>query len=677
MNLGKKIFGQILVMILILTSCMPTDTPTQRRGLAASSNSKTNNNGSGALPGGDTPIDGASLPPKVEIRHLIEPNLSNDPNYSTGTGVAGGGTYLRKLTLPKNFAGRLYVAGINISTLVDRHVSVRFKFGLNREIVKVPATIIQAPGITPSTPISVLVLDLRSEPFRSIRLPYDLYDYNEYKFDQADPSLAEGMLEEPVQSNRDQGLYCRGLKLEDDPTFTGVGACDGKENNPSQPSEECLYAYAKVSDQGLLKQSGTSTTLDPLKLILPQTPSLPQVLSFSGSDYFKEFFSKEIMKPLPDTMPSSSFNFTSFVFNNDTASPQTTNMTFNSTWAGKVVGSNTYFYRGPYRLKDTMSWQFRYPSLDGPKGLFKKDSFVNYTLGGLPDSPMYFDYISNLWVPHQKLYFNSLMFPRATKLTLNSSIPHLSSVDPIGPRSAVTIGAGGTTEWMDGANARAQSVDSEYNHIGSCNVSAMIEVTAVDDNGVEYVIASSKDVKLQLVRPSQYRTDIGNEVLYSNFKSCSSNTQCGGSECCFNNRCWDQALVSQCFDDSSIVGNKIVGQTCSTDLECSSLCCNRTTGKCAPHNTSLNPAVLCSKPVGEFCIAKEWCQKYPITKRLIVRDSPDPSTGAPRCYAYDYQSLEYGDCRNSVCVPPVQEALGSFDDTAPGACNNAVPAPSF
>lgn len=672
MNLGKKIFGQILVMILILTSCMPSDTPTQRRGLAASSGSKgSNTGGSGALPGADTTIDEASLPPKVEIRHLIEPNLSNDLNYSTGTGVAGGGTYVRKLTLPKNFAGRLYVAGINISTLVDRHVSVRFKFGLNREIVKIPATIIQAPGITPSTPISVLVLDLRSEPFRNIRLPYDLYDYNEYKFDQADPSLAEGMLEEPVQSNRDQNLYCRGLKLEDDPTFTGVGACDGKENNPSQPAEECLYAYAKVADQGLLKKTGSSTTL------VPQSPNLPQILSSTGSDYYKEIFSKELQKPLPDTMPSSSFNFTSFLFNNDTTSAQTTNMIFNNTWAGKVVGTDTYFYRGPYRLKDTMSWQFRYPSLDGAKGLFKKDSYVNYTAGGLPDAPVYYNYLTNAWVSHQKLYFNSLMFPRAFKRQTQAGVPHLSSVEPVGLRTPATLGADGLSDWMDGSTARAQSIDTEQSHIGSCNVSALLEVTAVDDNGVEYVIASSKDVKLQLVRPSQYRTDIGNEVLYTNFKSCSSSTQCGGSECCFNNRCWDQALVSQCFDESSVVGNKIVGESCSTDLECSSLCCNRTNGKCAPHNTSLNPAVLCSKPVGEFCIAKEWCSKYPITKRLIVKDSPDPSTGAARCYAYDYQSLEYGDCRNSVCVPPVQEALGTFDDTAPGACNNAVPAPSF
>ena len=670
LKLGKKLLAQMLVMIFIISGCMPSDTPSTRNLASNSKTGTTAGSGNGAFPGDGVAGDGSSLPPKVEIRHLIEPNLSYDPTYTTGTGYAGGGSYVRKLTLPKNYAGKLYVAGINISSLVSRHVRVRFKFGVNREVVTVPATIVQAPGITPQTPISVLVLDLRSEPFRNVRLSYDLFDYNEYSFDQDASASTDGMLTEPVSDNRNSGLYCRGLKLEDDPTFTGVGACDGREFNPDQPEEECLYAYAKVADQGLIKQTGT--------LKVPLSPTRPQVLSNSGTDYFKEIFSQQILKTLPDTIPSAANNFSSFVFDNDTTTAATTNMVFNTTWAGKVVGTSTYFYRGPYRLVDTIGWQFRFQSLDGPKGLFKKDSFVNYdTLvnGTLTDNPVYYDYLSDgtpITLAHQRLYYNSLMYPRATKLSLSPGIQHLSSTDVISTRAPTTVSPGQKTAWMDGSNARAQSINTEFNHVGSCNVSASIEVLATDDNGNEYIISQAKDVKLQLVRPTQYRTDIGNEVLYTNFKSCASNTQCGGSECCFNSRCWDEALVSQCFDDSLVQGNKNVGQSCTTDLQCTSLCCNRTIGQCAPHNTSLNPAVNCAKPVGEFCIAKEWCQKYPITKKLLIT-----SDNKLTCDNFTYQVQEYGDCRNSACVPPVQPVQPDVDVTAPGACNNAVPVPTF
>ena len=45
-----------------------------------------------------------------------------------------------------------------------------------------------------------------------MRLPYDLYDYNDY----TDP--AKDIISDP----RDGGLYCRGLRLEDDPTFSAT-----------------------------------------------------------------------------------------------------------------------------------------------------------------------------------------------------------------------------------------------------------------------------------------------------------------------------------------------------------------------------------------------------------------------------------------------------------------------
>lgn len=212
-------------------------------------------------------------------------------------------------------------------------------------------------------------------------------------------------------------------------------------------------------------------------------------------------------------------------------------------------------------------------------------------------------------------------------------------------------------------------------HIGSCNVTATMEIIAKDDNGNWYVVSESKDIKLQLVRPTQYSTELNDNVLYQNYKTCSSNSMCGASECCYNNRCWDETLVSQCIDNSNYNGNKVVGDTCATDVECQSLCCNTTSGKCAVHNTLLNPQVLCQKPIGSFCIAKEWCQKTPITTYLIVKTGTDLQ-GNVTCALRSYVTQEYGDCKNGVCVAPVQSSPPPFDVNNPD-CSNAVTAPNF
>lgn len=668
---GKKILSQLLVMSFIMTGCMPSDVPTAQM--------------ANQLPGDKAPClgancagadnpnlgNGSSLPPKVEIRHLIEPNLSSDPNYQTGTGQAGGGSYVRKLTLPKNFAGRLYLAGINIGSLSSRHVKVRFKFGMNREVVTIPATVARAPGITPQTDINVLVMDLRGEPFRGIRLPYDLFDYNDYEYD-TDGSLAANA--KPTQDNRNSNLYCRGLRVEDDPTFQGVGACNGVQDNSGEIiNEECLYAYAKVLDQGLVKVSGG--------VKVPLSPSYPQIKSITGSGYLQDWMSQKILKPLPDDIPYSMVGVRrepgDFIFSIPPVPVNSTDskdIKFTNDWTARTILGSSYFYRGPYRLVDSFNWQFSFDQrLDGPKRLFREGSWVDYNIaagGPLPDDDQNFPVMN-------KIYFKSYLFPLATKLNLTANVAHLSSPDPDGARSELPpLSVAGETLWMDGSNARANSRNYDLEHVGSCNVSATMEIIAKDDNGQEFVIAVSKDVKLQLVRPTQYRTDTGNEVLYTNFKSCTTNAGCGGSECCFNNRCWDENLVSQCFDSSSTQGNRIVGESCTSDLECSSLCCNRTTGQCAPHNTILSPAVLCSKPIGDSCIAKEWCQKTTVVKCYVVRTGTD-NLGNTTCRQQCYNVEESGDCKNGVCVPPPQNPVPVFDPSDPRACDNAVPAPSF
>ena len=97
---------------------------------------------------------------------------------------------------------------------------------------------------------------------------------------------------------------------------------------------------------------------------------------------------------------------------------------------------------------------------------------------------------------------------------------------------------------------------------------------------------------------------------------------------------------------------------------------------CAPHNSFLNPAVLCSKPIGDFCIAKEWCQKTPVIRCLVVNTGTD-SLGNTTCRQQCYTTNEYGDCKAGVCVAPFQAPIPTFDPTAPNACANAVAPPNF
>lgn len=653
-SLGKKTISMLLAMSFIATSCMPGDVASTRQGFNAATpeGESTSGSGAGNTTSGTTGGAGTTtINPTVEIRHLIEPNLSNDPNYSSGTGYAGGGSYVRKLTLPKNFAGKLYLAGINISTLANRHVKVRFKFGVNSEPITITGVVATAPGITPQTNIHVLVLDLRSEPFRTVRLPYDLYDYNDYSV----PGST------PTQNNRDSGLFCRGLQVTDDPTFTGVGQCDGL-----QAGEECLYSYAKVVDQGLIKKVVTTTTSGTTTTLVPVTLSLPQVRSVSGTSYYQDYMAKSLIKPLADNTlgpfkfsepaPSTTISDSILLDFKKTLSPITLD------FAAKTINSEVYYYRGPYRLVDSVNWHFQISDPVGPNKLFRNSRpYVSPT----PADPL-------APTPEKSaVFFGSYMFPLATKISLSAGVPHLSSEIWSDPRVENTLPIAGQTAWMDGSNARVQSKNNDLEHIGSCNVSATIEIIAKDDNLNEYIVALSNEVKLQLVRPTVYYTDTGTDVLYTNFKTCSSNSSCGGNECCFNNRCWDQSLVSQCFDSSNTQGNLPVGDSCLTDLDCTSLCCNRSSGLCSPHNTLLSPAVSCSKPIGDFCIAKEWCSKSPVVKCLVVK------TGTDTCRQQCYTTEEYGDCKAGTCTAPVQPPITTFDPNAPDACANAVPAPNF
>jgi len=66
-----------------------------------------------------------------------------------------------------------------------------------------------------------------------------------------------------------------------------------------------------------------------------------------------------------------------------------------------------------------------------------------------------------------------------------------------------------------------------------------------------------------------------------------------------------------------------------------------------------------------------------VTKNVLIVKTGTDTLGNTTCRQHCYNVEEFGDCKNGTCVPPIQETIAPFDPNAPGACNNAVPAPNF
>ncbi len=221
---------KLISLIFLLTACMAENGSKGGRRMVASSNqNKSDPNSTPIIQDSRNAIYKVEgeIAPTTEVRNLVDP-------YT--------GSYVSKLSLPKNYAGKLYLGGLNITSLASKLVSVRFKFGRELEPVTIPATVGRAPGIIPQSDVEVLMLDLSDKPFDNMRLVYDLFDYSDY-----------ASTDTPVVNPRDKNLYCRGLTLDYDPTFamtTENSACD-------TAGEKCLYAFAKIKDNGYV-DSGTT-----------------------------------------------------------------------------------------------------------------------------------------------------------------------------------------------------------------------------------------------------------------------------------------------------------------------------------------------------------------------------------------------------------------------------------
>jgi hypothetical protein len=307
-----------------------------------------------------------------------------------------------------------------------------------------------------------------------------------------------------------------------------------------------------------------------------------------------------------------------------------------------------YYYRGPFRSINDSDWQ-----LSG-------DAIYNVTTGLFQTRAASTSSITG---------YHSMLFPRSGKLSLSQGVSYLGSVSKIGPRSKMIADSTGTSQYVDGCNIRTMNVDPTSNEsIGSCNVNSSIEIFYMVD-GKEVVITSDKSIKLQLIRSSINFQ--GKEVLTTSFKRCESSTTCGSDECCFNSRCWSKDLVTQCVDLIPVVGNQEIGANCTSDFECSSLCCNQAIGSCAPHNPNGTSPIFCSKSSGQQCVSKDFCKQEPVVTCKLVKTGFNLD-GTVACTLRCPSVMTYGDCKSGSCVPPVAPPVPPFDPAAPDACKNAL-----
>lgn len=626
----KTTFLLILSAVLFVTSCV------QGTGVRGSSSSNKSNSlsGKGGAANGPGAVDsGSSTDPttglfsqKIELSHLVDPF---------------DGTYKKKLTIPKNFKGNLYLAGLNVSALGNKLVKVRFNFGVDKQAVTLNATVARAPGIIPKTDIQVLVIDMNSKPFSKMRLGYDLYDYNEYTIDPVTHLMNKEIASDP----RDSGLYCRGLRNEDDPTFIPLT----QDSKCSSATDRCLYSYAKIVDSTLYDDRVVNGVPNSYSSI----PSRSQVwteLASVRTPYISSFAGTVC---LPDDNNVSTIND---LFNlspgladlSGTPTVYVTSTLLGLTDLSIVPNTNKkYYYYGPYRfIDDTAGWQIY------------GDAIYNSTSGIFQVPP------GN---PALKTGYHSMLFPRAGKIPLGQGVKYLGSSDYFGARTRLDSGSSGTSQYVDGCNIRTNNYDPSTNEgINSCNVDSSIDVFYMQDNK-EVLITSDKSIKLQLIRASLLNFE-GKEVLTTSFKRCESSATCGSDECCFNSRCWSKDLVTQCVDQTPVIGNQEIGANCKSDFECSSLCCNQATGSCSPHNNSATNPILCAKTSGQQCVSKEFCAQEAVVTCKIVKSGLKPD-GTAACTLRCPAIMTFGDCKGGICVPPLQPAVPAFD---PNDCSKAV-----
>ena len=431
--------------------------------------------------------------------------------------------------------------------------------------------------------------------------------------------------------------------MEHDPTFKGSATnskCDAA-------GEKCLYGYAKVIDSGIVDMTtGTDIAL---------VPESTQI-DFSKKGYIFDSEANNLEKCLPDN--NNLANLKS-VIGALSIGANGTSVFYNDLIT--MTTGTTYKYQGPFRIVGQSDWE-----IEGAAMFSKVSSSVEA-------SGLFQESHSNL-NPAQG--YKSFLYPREAKLDLIADVEYFGSETPGDVKTITKLITSGESQFMNGCNYRTANYDKvtgEGAH--SCNITATIELITTDKTTgqeVSLLEIPESTLKLQIVRPSltNFR---GEEVLFTSLKNCKNNNACGSRECCFNERCWGRELVSQCLEDRPIIGQRQIGENCNSDLQCSSLCCNSSTGVCAVHQTIGANPVLCSKSPGQSCLTREFCRLENIQTCFIVKTTKT-ATGAQECALRCYNTPTFGTCRNGVCLPPTPPLVPSFDSTNPD-CSSAIDPP--
>jgi len=528
----------------------------------------------------------------VELTNMVDP-------YS--------GSYKNKVTISKNFSGKLVFSGINLSSLKQQGkiVYIRIKFGRTLESKIFQGVMARASGLTSESTIDAVIVDLYQKDLSNIKLSYDLFDYKDY-------SVENSLIENPIDKN----LYCRGLDLKYDSTF--IPTFDDQNCNYS--GAKCLYTYAKIYDS-LLYSSGVTSV-----------PSLMQI-DYSNNHFFSDSNSNTLKKCLPDNNDSTNLELLLNL---------TPGSLYGLSYNGPVtLGGSVYTYRGPFRSNDRSAWGISDDALFGSYGLFKKS-------------------LSNDLDPDKG--FESLMYPRVTKIDQRANVEHLSSGEMFSSRSIHSLTSNGMSEYMDGCNARVSRPS-----ISQCNVNATIELFTYDSLNKPIVHASTSDLKIQLIDDYQGPTAM---------KTCISDAACGSEECCYNQKCWGKELVGGvCRSELGVDGNLQTGEICNNDLQCSSLCCNDETKTCNNHSSTGDGSALCGKTYGQTCVTREFCQEVTVKNCLVVKTEVSLQ-GDQLCALKCYNKPTLPDCRNGRCVAPPIPEIPNFDENNPD-CSVAVEPPVY
>lgn len=562
------------------------------------------------------------------------------------------GSYVSKVTLPRNFDGILSLGGLNVSSLADRLVKVRFRFGRGLAPVVLDASVGRRDGITPQTEIGHLNVDMGERPFRDVRLLYDLFDYNDYR----ENGVEAG---EPADDPRDPGLYCRGLRLEHDPTFEDP---DG-DARCSAAGERCLYAYAKIRDQGLVDEATGFAAL----------PSSPQI-DVTGEGYGTQGVRELLGKCLPDNLDPANFGDLLGLSPPPASVAHGTRvheLVHEETGAAVLSASpslpdhaaaGSHVHRGPFKTLDAERWEIAGDAV-----------FSQVTASSAPSGVFQFPMVPaapGSSGPPAPTGRGSFLFPRATRMELDAGVAHLAAAGPFSPRSLVGgLVHAGETGFMDGCNRRARTRDGHTGEdAASCNVTAVIEVLRIDDDGVERVLHSTRDVKVQLVRPSRKDAD-GRESLFPSLEGCVGSSGCAAGQCCFNGKCVGRDTVTACPEEGPS-DQRGVGEPCGTDYECASFCCRSDTSTCGVHVDTELERVLCGKAPGQPCVDSSFCRQEYVPRCFKVKTGVTPDGRglcARRCYRVPTPSR----CVGGRCVAPVQRHVPI--DTSD--CSDAIDPP--